>query len=723
MKKVLLVATVAALTGADAFAAEGMWTPDNLPMQQLRDKYKFAPNADWVGHAQRAALRLAGGCSGSFVSPSGLVLTNHHCVNSCVQQLSTAEKDFIKSGFYAKEEKDEIKCPEIELNRLDTISDVTARVKQATEGKTGEAYSKAEKAVKSEIEKECAGKNSDTTRCDVVNLYHGGIYDVYKYHRFQDVRLVFAPELAMAFFGGDPDNFNFPRYDLDMGVLRAYEGDKPAVVKDYFPFSKNGAEEGELTIIVGNPGGTDRQLTISELETTRDVDLVHRLLQLSEQRGVLEQFRSESEEHDRIAESDLFGVENSYKALKGRLEALQDPKVFDLKRRQEQELRDYVNSDPARKAKAGTAWDEIAKAQITYRNIAVPYQFMEGRSGFFSKYFGYARTLVRGAEERSKPNGERLREFSDARLPIITQGLFSTAPVYPDYEKVKLAWSLTKIRELLGADDAFVKQVLGSASPAVVATRLIDGRKLSSDDNMRVTLTEKPALKPVPEGETGTRYLEGTRLGDPAVRKALWNDPDAVAKSDDPFIVLARGIDPQARAIRKRMENEVESVVDHNSELIAAARFEKYGTSVYPDATFTERFSFGEVRGWELNGVPVKPFTDIAGAFARATGFEPFALPQTWLAARIALNMSQRFNFVTTNDIIGGNSGSPMINRKGEIVGLVFDGNIESLGGEYWFDEAHNRTVAVHSGAIVEALRKVYKADRLVNEIESARKH
>ena len=687
MKKTIVGAVCMVLASASAFAAEGMWTPDNLPKQQLQEKYKFSPGADWIGHTRRAALRLAGGCSGSFVSPSGLVLTNHHCVNSCVQQLSTAEKDFIKSGFYAKEQKDEIKCPEIELNRLDEISDASARVKAATEGKTGEAYSKAEKAVKSELEKECAGDDSATTRCDVVNLYHGGIYDVYKYHRFQDVRLVFAPELAMAFFGGDPDNFNFPRYDLDMGVLRAYEGDKPAVVKDFFPFSKNGADAGELTIVVGNPGGTDRQLTISQLETTRDVDLLHRLLQLSEQRGVIEQFRSESEEHDRIAESDLFGTENSYKALKGRLEALQDPKVFELKRRQEAELRDYVNADPARKAKFGAAWDEIAKAQVTYREITVAHQFMEGRSGFFSKYFGYARTLVRGADERAKPNAERLREFGEARLPIITQGLFSTAPVYPDYEKVKLAWSLTKIREWLGADNAFVKQVLGKESPRALAEK----------------------------------WVGGTKLGDPAVRKALWNDRDAVAKSDDPFIVLARSIDPQARAIRKRMENEVESVVDHNAELIAAARFEKYGTSVYPDATFTERFSFGEVSGWNLDGVPVKPFTDIAGAFARATGFEPFALPQTWLDAKNALNMSQRFNFVTTNDIIGGNSGSPMINRNAEIVGLVFDGNIESLGGDYWFDGSVNRTVAVHSGAILEALHKVYKADRLARELESAR--
>jgi hypothetical protein len=680
----LLVAAVS------AHAGEGMWTPDNLPRQELQTKYKFSPPKAWTEHVQHAALRLAGGCSGSFISAQGLVLTNHHCVNSCVQQLSTADRDFIKTGFYAKQQTDEIKCPEIELNRLDTISDVTTRVKTATEGKNGEDYSKSEKAVKSDIEKDCVGADSEHTRCDVVNLYHGGVYDVYKYHRFQDVRLVFAPELAMAFFGGDPDNFNFPRYDLDMGVLRAYEGDKPAKVADFFPFSKNGAEESEMTIVVGNPGGTDRQLTTSELETTRDVDTVHALLRLSEMRGLIEQFRSESAEHDRIAQSDLFGIENGYKALKGRLEALQDPEVIDAKSKQEAELHAFVDADPARKAKYGGAWDAIAKAQVTYRNIEIRHEFIESRGSFFSKYFGFARALVRGADESKKPNAERLREFTESRLPSVTQQLFSTAPVYPEYEKVKLGYSLTKMREWLGADDPFVKAVLGTKSPQALANELVDG----------------------------------TKLGDPAVRKQLWDGGSAaVDASTDPFIELARRVDPQARAVRKQMENEVTSVVDKNSELIASARFEKYGTSVYPDATFSQRFSFGEVKGWEEKGKWIKPFTDIAGAFARATGMDPFALPQSWLDAKAALNLQQRLDFVTTNDIIGGNSGSPMINRQAQIVGLVFDGNIESLGGDFWFDERVNRTVAVHSGAIVEALHKVYKAERLANEIEAARKH
>jgi hypothetical protein len=643
--------------------------------------------ADLTRAPMNAVVKV-GGATGAFVSKDGLVLTNHHCINSCVQQLSTAERDYIKSGFLAKAQEDELRCPEIELNRLDRITDVSARVRKATDGKAGEAYSRASQTVKSEIEKECIGKDSAGTRCDVVSLYHGGVYALYRYHRFQDVRLAFAPELESAFFGGDPDNFMFPRYAFDMGLLRAYENGKPARVADYFPFSKNGAEEGEMTVIVGNPGGTDRQLTIAQLESARDLDLIPRLFLLAESRGMLEQFRNASAENWRIAQSDLFGTENSYKALRGRLLALQDPAVFELKRSQEAELRAFVDADPARKAKYGAAWDEIAKALQSYRNIETRYKFVEGRRGFSSDYYYYARQLVRGAAERAKPNAQRLREFTDSRLPSLTQDLFSSAPVYPQYEKVKLGWSLTKLREWLGTDDAFVRSVLGKESPDELAKRLVDG----------------------------------TRLGDPAVRKALWEGgADAIAKSDDPFIVLARKVDPEARTIRTRYENEVESVVDRNSELIAAARFEKYGTSVYPDATFTQRFSFGEVKGWDEKGVAVTPFTEIGGAFTHATGSYPFALPGSWLAARESLDAGQRMNFTSTNDIIGGNSGSPVINARAEIVGLVFDGNIHSLGGNYWYDARLNRAVSVHSGAILEALDEVYHADRLVEEIEAAR--
>ena len=688
LRRLGLAAVAALLPLATVHAAEGMWTLDKLPAKDLQARYGFTPDAAWVQHAQRSSLRLAGGCSGSFVSPDGLVLTNHHCVRECVQQLSTAKKNFVADGFYAKEQKDEVLCPTIELNRLDQISDVTVRVKKATSGLQGAAFSKAQKAEQSKIEAECVGTDKERTRCDVVELYHGGVYDVYKYHRFQDARLVFAPDESIAFFGGDPDNFNFPRYDLDMGILRAYEDGKPAKVADYFPFSKNGAEENELTMVLGHPGSTQRQLTIAQLERRRDVDLPSRLMFAAEERGMLNQFASENPESARTSEADRFYLENSIKALKGQEQALLDPEVFNYKRKQESELRTFVNGNPARKAKYGKAWDEIAAVQANYREFELRWKFIEGQRGFQSDYFGFARDLVRGAAERSKPNSDRLHEFTDGALPTLTQELFSDAPIYPAFEQVKLGWSLTKLREWLGADDATVRQVLGKEAPELMAKRLI----------------------------------ETTKMGDPAVRKALWDGGQAaIDASTDPFIVLAKQVDPEARALRKRYEDEVEAVEKKNAELLAQARFEKYGTSVYPDATFTLRLSDGVVKGWNEKGVPVKPFTEIAGAFDRATGFDPFKLPDSWIKAKDQLNGAQRFDFVTSNDIIGGNSGSPMINRKGEIVGLVFDGNIESLGGAYWFDERVNRTVAVHSGAIVEALRKVYAADRIVNEIEAGR--
>jgi len=689
MRRILLPLLLAALTSSSsAYAAEGMWTFDNLPREQMQARYGFTPTQAWADHVQRSAVRLAGGCSGSFVSPDGLVMTNHHCVNDCVQQLSTSAKDFIQDGFYAKEAKDEKMCPEIELNRLDQITDVTTRVKAATNGLEGKDYSRAQKAEKSRIESECVGSDKDKTRCDVVELYHGGQYHLYKYRRYQDVRLVFAPELAMAFFGGDPDNFNFPRYDLDIGLLRAYEDGKPAKVADYLPFSKAGAEAGEMTMVVGHPGSTQRLLTISQLETLRDLALPQRLFLGSEQRGLITQFRSQGPEQYRVGQHDLFGIENSLKVRKGQLEALQDPEVFNYKRKQEAELRAFVAADPKLQKDYGSAWDEIARAEATARNIYWPHRLIEAGAGFTSKYFEYARTLARGAEERGKPNAERLREFTESALPSVRQELFSTAPVYPDFERVKLAWSLTKIRELLGADDPFVQKLFAKESPEQLAARL----------------------------------MSSTTLGDVAARKALWEGgKDAIAKSDDPFIKLALAVDPDARAIRKRYEDEVEAVENKAAEKIAAAVFAKEGTGTYPDATFTLRLSYGEVKGWDEKGKAIPPFTEISGAFKRNTGYEPFKLPDSWLNAKSRLNGEQRFDFVTTNDIIGGNSGSPMINRKGEVVGLIFDGNIHSLGGAYWYDERVNRAVAVHSGALLEALDKVYGATRIVRELKPAK--
>ncbi|MQR02407.1 S46 family peptidase [Glaciimonas soli] len=678
------VLLVALLVPAMSMAAEGMWTLDNLPKAKMQAEYGFTPSEAWIKRAMLGSVRIAGGCSASFVSKDGLVMTNHHCASECLEQLSTAKKNLIKDGFLAKRREEELSCPEIELNRLEQITDVTAQVKSATTGLDGEAFKKAQNAIKAKLSSACVGNDKETVRCDVVDLYHGGQYEVYKYHRFQDTRLVWAPEKAAAFFGGDPDNFNFPRYDLDIAVLRAYEGGKPAKIESYFPFSKNGAAAGEMVFVTGQPGSTQRQLTVAQLTTLRDVTLVNSVISLSELRGVLEQYSKTSPEAARTAEHMLFGVENGFKVRRGQLTALLDPALMKQKQDDETALRHYVAQNPALQAKVGGAWDAIAAAQQTYRQIEAPFGMIEWGRGFNSKYASYARTLVRGAEERAKPNGERLPEYADAKLPEVEQDLFSTAPVYPEFEKVTLGLSLTKMREMLGTDDAFVKQVLGKQSPDQLSAALVDH----------------------------------TTLGDPAVRKALWQGgKEAILKSNDPFIKLELAIDPAARAIRTRYEKEVESVQQKNSELIAQARFSQQGTSAYPDATFTLRMSYGEVKGWKEGDRQIPPFTTIGGAFARDTGADPFALPASWHAARNKLNVEQHYDLVSTNDIIGGNSGSPMINRNGEIVGLIFDGNIHSLGGAFWYDPVLNRAVAVDSGAILETLDKVYGGSELKKEM------
>ncbi|HEX9392407.1 MAG TPA: S46 family peptidase [Usitatibacteraceae bacterium] len=667
-----------------SMASEGMWTLDNLPTKKIQAEYGFAPDAQWANHVMLGSVRIAGGCSASFISKDGLVMTNHHCAQACLNQLSTAKQNYIKDGFLAKTREEEAKCPEIELNRLEQIKDVTEEVKKATAGQEGEKFQLAQNAVRAKLTSACVGSEKDTTRCDLVDLYHGGRYHLYKYHRFQDTRVVWAPEFAAAFFGGDPDNFNFPRYNLDITLLRAYENGKPAVVKDFFPFSKDGAKEGELVFVTGHPGSTQRQLTMAQLITLRDIGLIPRLQQQSELRGVITQYRKTGPEAARTAESLLFGIENSYKAQNGQLSTLLDPALMKKMQDEETALRKFVNSRPALKATTAGSWDAIEKAEALYRNMQKPFQMIEGSQAFNSTHFRFARTLVRGAEERTKPNAERLPEFADARLPEVEQRLFSKAPVYPEFEKVKLTFSLTKMRELLGADSVFVKQILGKQSPEQLADALIDGSKLA----------------------------------DPELRKTLWaGGKDAVAKSDDPFIKLALAVDADARALRKRYEKEVESVVQKNSELISAARFAKDGTNAYPDATFTLRLSYGEVKGWDEAGSKVTPFTNFAGAFARDTGADPFALPPSWHARKDKIDLNKPFDFVTTHDIIGGNSGSPMINRKGEIVGLIFDGNIHSLGGAFWFDPRYNRAVAVHSSAILEALDKIYGATDLTREI------
>ncbi|HET8932358.1 MAG TPA: S46 family peptidase [Polyangiales bacterium] len=660
-----------------------MWTMNNLPVDRISQKYGFKPDQAWIDRVRLGSARLAQGCSASFVSPNGLVMTNHHCAHACIEQLSQKGQDFVANGFYAPSISAERKCPALEVNQLVAITDVTDTLRSALAGKTGAAFNDAKNAEKAKLTKACA--TSDDLRCEVVELYNGGRYNLYQYKRYQDVRLVFAPELAIAFFGGDPDNFNFPRFDLDVAFVRIYSNDKPAETPNYFPFSPSGAQEGELTFVSGNPGHTSREYTVSELLFERRTRLPKRLFGLAELRGLLTEFGKRGAEQKRTSETHLFYVENSFKGLKGREQALLSPRLIPEKRAAEHVLRTKMAKD--KRPGFSKAYETIDTALVTYANIFDAYEMLERGRAFDGDLYSFARTLVRAAEELPKPNEARLKEFTDAALPQLRQTLLSPAPVYDDLAILELTFGLTKFREALGFDDPRVRAVLGKKSPATLAAELV----------------------------------RGTKLKNVAVRKQLLEGGKAaVDASKDPMIELARAMDPEARAVRKRFEEEVEGPLSRAHEAIATVRFETHGTSIYPDATFTLRLSYGAVRGWQENGKLVPPFTTIGGAFDRHTGEEPFALPKRWLTAKSRLALDTKLNFVTTNDIIGGNSGSPVINKDAQVVGLIFDGNIHSLGGDYFFDEKLNRAVAVHSSAIVEALQKIYAADRIAQELRGS---
>lgn len=660
-----------------ASAEEGMWLFNDFPSDAVEAAYGFKPDDKWLKKARLASVRLAGGCSGSFVSKDGLILTNHHCASGCIQQLSTAENDLMENGFLAETNAAEMKCPEIEINQLVEITDVTDRVNKATEGKTGPGFGEAQKSEMSRIEKSCT--QGGKWRCDVVTLYHGGAYHLYRYKRYQDVRLVFAPEFRAAFFGGDPDNFTFPRYDLDMSLLRVYENGKPAKTPDFFRFSTDGAADGDLTFVSGHPGSTQRMLTVSQLAFLRDVMFPARLMRLSEARGMLAQFGRQSPEARRTSQDSLFGVENAFKAINGEWKALLDPVQFKKKADAEFNLR--INAaDPELEA----AYAAIDQAQKDYADIFDVYMLFERGQAFSSDLFAYARMLVRGSRELEKADDQRLREYTDANLPALTQRLLSTAPYYPEIDQAWLTFGLTKMREILGTDHPLVKKVLGSESPDSLAAMLI----------------------------------AGSTLGDPAVRKALWEGGrSAIESSMDPMILMAMVIDDDARAVRKQYEDEVEAITRSNSAVIARAWFKAAQNRTYPDATFTLRLSYGSVKGYQERGSTITPLTNFKGAFERHTGKDPYALPKSWLDARPRINLEKPLNMVTSNDIIGGNSGSPVFNKELGIVGLIFDGNIQSLGGAFWFDESVNRAVSVSSAAIIEALRNIYGAGRLVKEL------
>ena len=685
---------------SSVFADEGMWLFNKPPLAQLKRDYQFEPTPAWLDHLQKSSVRFNSGGSGSFVSADGLVITNHHVGLDTLQKLATEKNNYVRDGYYAKTRAEEPKATDLELNVLLSIEDVTARVQGAVKPEMlPDAAAKARANAIAAIEKE--SKDASGLRSDVVTLYQGGVYNLYRYKRYDDVRLVFAPEEQIAFYGGDPDNFEYPRYDLDICFFRAYENGQPAKIEHFLKWNTKGPSDGELTFVSGHPGRTDRQLTVSEMAGARDEEVPYLLNMFNRREVFLDAFAKRSFENARRVQQDIRGVQNNRKRYDGYLASLLDPEIWRAIEARETKLRGAMESSPEFK-KTLTAYDRIKQAQEETAKVLPVYHYFEtsrGRQGagyrapraFYSTLFKYARRLVRAGEERPKPNGERFPEFRDSNRESLELDLFSTEPVHQDVEQRTLADSLTDMVGRFGAEDPLAKKVLAGKSPTERAAELVNGSKLK----------------------------------DSAIRKQLYEGGSAaVAAAKDPMLELARMVDSSAREARKVWEAQDEIKQQAYAE-IAKARFALEGTSSYPDATFTLRLSYGPVRGYEENGKPVAPLTDIAGLYQRATEHNnepPFDLPKRWVERKAKLDLKTPFNFVSTADIIGGNSGSPVVNKANEFVGIIFDGNIQSLVLDGIFSEKQARAVSVDSAAISEALRKVYDTAALAEELEGAKK-
>ena len=662
-------------------ADEGLWLFEAFPKQRLAARYGVQLSDELLDRLRLASLRV--GASGSFVSPDGLIFTNHHVALDCLQKLSTAEQNYVVNGFWAPTQADEKPCPDLEANQLVRIQDVTQRVNGAVQPGSADAEALRQRLAEiARIEKECVSATGN--RCDVVNLYSGERYHLYEYKKYTDLRMVFAPETDIGFFGGDPDNFTYPRYCLDIAFLRAYENGKPARTPHYLRFSREGVREGEVIFVSGNPGTTGRLMTVAQLEFMRDhyYPLIHR--RLASLIRTLEKYSAQSPENERIAHDNLFSQQNSYKAYTGFLAGLRNPKIMELKRAEERKLRDAVEADADRRARFASAWHAVAGAYQKFRDYYKSYWLLEFSPHRGSDLLRIARDVLRLSEERLKPNDQRLREYRDSALPSLERQLYSPAPLTDSMEVAVLADYFEFLRSELGAEDPTVKAILNGRTPQQAAQE----------------------------------YVSTSRLKDVAERKRLAADAEAVRRSEDGMIRLARILDGPARSLRKRYEDEVEAVLNSSAAKIARARFAVFGQEAYPDATFTLRLTYGAVKGYkDSKGRWVPYATRFEGLYKRATGKPPYRLPQRWLDARPKLNLKTPFNFVSTADTHGGNSGSPTVNTKGEIVGILFDGNIESLPNRFVYTEEQARSVHVATQGIVEALDKVYGAQRLLAEL------
>jgi hypothetical protein len=665
-----------------ALAEEGMWTFDNPPKKQLKDKYGFDITQEWLDHVRMSSVRFNDGGSGSFVSPNGLVMTNHHVGSGQLQKMSTPEKDYIKTGFFARTPAEEVKCVDLELNVLMEMENITDKVMAAIAGKSGSEAMMARRTVQAQLQKESNERTG--LRSDLVTLYNGAEYWIYRYKKFTDVRLVMAPEKQIAFYGGDPDNFTFPRYDIDMCFFRVYENDKPFNTPHYLKWKTAGAADGELVFTSGHPGSTNRQQTYAQIEYSRDFQYPARLATLKRTLVALKKYSDRGEEQHRRADGMIFGYENSQKAMTGEYQGLLDKSLMAKKLADEKELLKKINENPELKSKYAWAWDSIAAAMDRQKSRfnEITYRGLSGSLGT------RALTIVRYAIESKKPNGERMPQFQDAMVKMTLENLYSPAPVYVDMEEVLLTERFQEALDILGPTDPWVIAALDGKTPAAAAAF----------------------------------YVSGTRLFDPAFRKALIEGGEQeIMKSADPMIMLARRVVPIGDEMRAWQDKYISGQISMASEATGKARFAVYGKELPPDANFTLRLSYGQVKGYAMNGTIAPSMTTMYGLYDRAFGFQnhpDFELPQRFKDGVGKLNLATPMNFVSTNDIIGGNSGSPVVNANAELVGLIFDGNIESLPGRFAYSEEKNRAVSVHPGVMIETMRKLYDAEILADELE-----
>jgi hypothetical protein len=701
MKKLIWIAILAtvAIEPLNLFADDGMWTFDNPPRKQWKERYKFEPTDAWLEHLRLASVRLSDGGSGSFVSSDGLMVTNQHVASGQLQKVSTKEKDYTKEGFYARSSEEELKCPDLECNVLVSYEDVTARVQSAVKsGASDKEASDQRKTVTAAIEKEAIAKTG--LKCEVISLYSGGEYWLYRFKKYTDIRLVFAVEEQIAFFGGDYDNFTYPRYDLDVAFFRAYEDGKPAKTPQYFKWSVTGASDGEFIILPGNPGATARLLTIAQIQYQRDVGNPLQKQVWTSRRNALERYAERGVEQARQAGSAIRSLNNSLKRLVGQQEGLMNPRMMAKKEAEEKALRDAVAQKADVQRSYGDAWEQIGAAYRDYPKMAARVAFSSltpTRIDLLSTPFGnpisrlatIAAAIVRYTAETRKPNQERYDELRDSNLESFRFSLLSRAPIYPEMEEELLAAWLEEAQKTLGANDPFVRAALGGTTPAAAAKRAVSASSLA-DVEARKSLIEGGA--------------------------------EAVAKSDDPMIVLARNVEPVTRELRAWLEQKIQTVETSAGEKLSKARFAVFGKSLPPDANFNLRISYGRVLGYEEDTTLVPYKTTFFGLYDRARSFEekpPYDLPTRYREGKDKLELATALNFVYTADTIGGNSGSPVINRNAELVGLNFDSNIQKLPNRYWYVEESEggRAVGVHSAGIIEAMKKLYGADKLVKEI------